>query len=124
MHAPSSPSTTPSLLVACLCAQWCGSCRDYRAVFDALAANGPAGARFRWIDIEDEARLMGAVDVEDFPTLLIVRDGAVCFFGPVTPHAATARALVDRAAHGALLDPAAGRGAAVAALAARLEAER
>ena len=24
-------------LVACLCAAWCGSCRDYRATFDALS---------------------------------------------------------------------------------------
>ena len=90
------------LTVACCCAAWCGTCRDYRVVFDALAAEFGAAAHFRWVDIEDEADLMGAVDVEDFPTLLIARGDVACFFGPVLPHAATARQLVQRALDDAL----------------------
>ena len=34
------------LLVACLCAEWCGSCRDYRATFAALAERFSADADF------------------------------------------------------------------------------
>ena len=30
--------TPPEFLIACLCAAWCGTCRDYRAGFDALRA--------------------------------------------------------------------------------------
>ena len=29
-------SQPPILDVVCLCAEWCGTCRDYRATFDAL----------------------------------------------------------------------------------------
>ena len=69
----------------CLCAEWCGTCREYREAFEALAASLPE-VRFRWLDIEDEADALGDIDVETFPTLVIGgRDGAVRFAGPVLP---------------------------------------
>jgi len=70
----------------CLCADWCGTCRDYRAVFDALALEHP-GVRFVWVDIEDEADVAGDLDVETFPTLLIAEGDAVRFLGPLLPQA-------------------------------------
>lgn len=88
-------------LVACLCAEWCGSCRDYRAVFDAVRASHP-GARFAWVDIEDHPEVLGPVDVENFPSLLIARGDDIAFFGTVTPHASTLNALVDRGLRGEL----------------------
>jgi thioredoxin 1 len=91
------------LLVACLCAAWCGTCNDYRAVFESLAAEQEAAAdRWVWVDIEDDEAVLGAIDVDDFPTLLIARGNAPCFFGPVMPHAQTARQLVQRARRGEL----------------------
>lgn len=99
---PGPPATDPPLLVACLCAAWCRTCDEYRPTFDALAAEFGAQAQFVWVDIEDCADTLGGVDVVDFPTLLITRGAAVCFFGPVLPHAQTARQLVRRAAQGAL----------------------
>ena len=93
---------TRPLLVACLCAEWCGSCRDYRPVFDALAADARPDTVFRWVDIEDEAELAGDIEVASFPTLLIARGGDVLFMGPVTPHAKTAAALIARARAGQL----------------------
>jgi thioredoxin 1 len=95
-------SESPPLLVACLCAEWCGSCRDYRAVFDSLATTAPPGTRFRWIDIEDEADLADGIEVENFPSLLIARGDEVLFIGPVTPHANSAVALIERASAGRL----------------------
>ena len=80
-----STDAAPEFLVACLCAAWCGTCRDYRAGFDALAARFPT-ARFLWLDVEDEADLLDDYDVDNFPTLLIQRDDAVLFFGPMLPH--------------------------------------
>lgn len=73
------------LLVICLCAEWCGTCRDYRPGFDALAAEFP-DARFRWLDIEDNADEMGDLDIENFPTLLIFHGQLVLFFGTMLPH--------------------------------------
>jgi thiol-disulfide isomerase/thioredoxin len=104
--APSPPA--PRLLVACLCAAWCGSCRDYRATFDALAAQFAAEADFAWVDIEDDADALGDLDIEDFPTLLIAAGDSTLFLGPVTPQPQTAERLVRGALEGELGSPAAG----------------
>ncbi|MGL4407614.1 thioredoxin family protein [Zoogloea sp.] len=83
MTAPHTPSDT--FLVACLCAAWCGTCREYRPGFEALAQRFPQ-ARFVWLDVEDDAELVDDYDVENFPTLLIQRGDMVLFFGTVLPH--------------------------------------
>lgn len=70
--------------VACLCAAWCDVCGNFRDSFGALAALHP-DMQFVWIDIEDEADLVGDVDVENFPTLLIQHGSRVAFFGTVEP---------------------------------------
>ena len=68
------------------CAQWCGVCREWRSAFDAVQV-AHAQDSFAWIDVEDEAGLMGDIDVETFPTLLVGRVGKVLFFGAVLPGA-------------------------------------
>ena len=110
---PSAPSTEP-LLVACLCAQWCRTCDAYRdtlaATRDAIRLGHPDRAmRFVWVDIEDESDLIGDLDIEDFPTLLLARGDEVLFFGPILPHAQTLDRLVRSALDSALppLDPSA-----------------
>jgi thioredoxin 1 len=80
-------------VVACLCAAWCGTCTSYRAAFDALAARHP-DKLFVWIDVEDEADVVGELDVENFPTLLLQRGDSVAFFGTTLPDAAIADRLV------------------------------
>ena len=70
----------------CLCAGWCGTCRDYRPLFDDLARAHPE-VRFEWVDIEDESEIAGDLDVETFPTLLIGRDRTALFLGPLLPQA-------------------------------------
>ena len=81
-------------IVACLCAAWCDVCRQFRPAFDALAARHP-GHRFVWVDIEDEADIVGDFDVEDFPTLLIQHADTVVFFGSVLPDAGQAQRLLQ-----------------------------
>ncbi len=71
-------------MIACLCAAWCGSCRDYEIAFAQLAARHP-DTRFIWIDIEDEAEVVGDFDVDNFPTLLIQHGTTVTFFGTIEP---------------------------------------
>ena len=81
-------------VVACLCAAWCGTCGSYRAAFEALAARHPEHA-FVWIDIEDEAEVVGDLDVENFPTLLLQRGDTVAFFGTVLPDPAIAERMLQ-----------------------------
>ncbi|MDQ6627096.1 MAG: thioredoxin family protein [Pseudomonadota bacterium] len=107
------------LLVACLCADWCGSCREYRPTFDALAERFARQARFVWLDVEDAADALGDPEIENFPTLLISRDGVPLFFGPVTPQPQTAERLVRGALAG---DFAPVRNSAAVELARRVEA--
>ncbi len=71
-------------VVACLCAGWCDVCKQYRAGFEALAAEHPE-ALFVWIDIEDQADLVGDLDVENFPTILIQHHDIVAFYGTMMP---------------------------------------
>src|SRR4051794_27592139 len=82
-HEPSEPSWR----VICLCAEWCGVCREWRDAF-AQSARDHANMQFAWVDVEDEADAMGDVDIETFPTLLIARGDQPVFLGPVQPSAA------------------------------------
>ena len=82
------------LLVACLCAEWCGTCRSYRTTFTELAARHPECC-FVWVDVEDHADALGDFDVENFPTLLVQRGSDVLFFGPVLPHAGVVEGLLS-----------------------------
>jgi thioredoxin 1 len=101
---PLRPAAETPLLVACLCARWCGTCGAYRAVFDTLGAELGAQAQFVWVDIEDQAETLGDVDVEDFPTLLVARGEALLFFGPLTPQPATLARLLRSALAGDLAE--------------------
>jgi len=76
----------PGWVVICLCAQWCGVCRQWRADFEQAAARHP-DARFAWVDVEDEADAMGDVEVETFPTVLVAHGEDVYFLGPIAPSA-------------------------------------
>ncbi len=80
--------------VVCLCAEWCGTCREYEATFAALQAAMP-GHRYRWVDIEDEADALGEIDVETFPTLMVASQGRVMFAGPVLPRLGDAQRLLE-----------------------------
>lgn len=72
-------------LVACLCADWCGTCREYQPGFEAMAARFPEAAFF-WVDIENHADWADDIDVENFPTLFVMQGDAIRFFGTMLPH--------------------------------------
>lgn len=83
-------------LVSCLCAQWCGSCREYRVEFDALCGrNARPSVSYVWVDVEDEPEVAGEVDVDNFPTLVIQRGADVLFCGPMVPDVRTLERLLD-----------------------------
>ncbi|AQR70337.1 thiol reductase thioredoxin [Janthinobacterium sp. LM6] len=84
----------PRWTVACLCALWCGTCGSYRATFEELAARHPDTV-FVWVDIEDQADVVGDLDIDNFPTLLIQHDDNVAFFGTVLPDGGLAHRMVQ-----------------------------
>ncbi|WP_034302567.1 thioredoxin family protein [Herbaspirillum sp. RV1423] len=81
-------------VVACLCAGWCGSCREYAVNFAAWAERSPQH-HFVWIDIEDQADLVGDLDIDNFPTLLMQRGSTVGFFGAMEPDTRQAERLLQ-----------------------------
>ncbi|MEJ5992606.1 thioredoxin family protein [Ramlibacter sp. PS3R-8] len=72
--------------VACLCAAWCGVCREWQPLFADQARAHPH-MRFAWVDVEDEDDAMGEVDIETFPTLLVARGSEVLYLAPIPPSA-------------------------------------
>ncbi|KAA3651508.1 MAG: thioredoxin [Proteobacteria bacterium] len=74
-------------LVACLCAEWCGTCREYRDGFAATGAQFPQAA-FLWVDIETHADWADEMDIENFPTLMVQQGDAVRFLGTMLPYPA------------------------------------
>lgn len=93
--------------IVVLCAAWCDTCRAFRTVFDRLAAQ-QEHTRFIWLDIEDQAALVGDIDVENFPTLAVFRGDVPVFFGVCLPQEAVIARLIK-----ALLREEPHRGAAV-----------
>jgi thioredoxin 1 len=112
-------SATPDQWVICLCAEWCGVCREWRDLFEQVAAEHPR-VRFAWVDVEDEADAMGEVDVETFPTLLVASGADALFLGPVQPSGAQFKRLLGNLLSEGGGAPAAG--AQAAALLKRLRA--
>ncbi|MFT4266625.1 MAG: thioredoxin family protein [Xenophilus sp.] len=82
---PTPPPVSDAPWVVCLCAEWCGTCRDYRPLMRQVAQAHPQ-MRFAWVDIEDHADLADDFDVETFPTLLVADAGGQRFLGPLLPN--------------------------------------
>ncbi len=70
--------------IVCLCADWCGVCREWRETFTAEAARHP-DLKFAWVDVEEEDEAMGEIDIETFPTVLAAHGSEVLFLGPMVP---------------------------------------
>ena len=104
-----SPADAPALqralaanafLVVGLCAAWCNTCTEFRDGFDELAS-ARSDATFVWLDIEDDADLAGDIDVENFPTIAIFKDGGLLHFGTSLPQQAIVARLLSSLSDGA-----------------------
>jgi thioredoxin reductase (NADPH) len=84
-----------SLLVVSLCAAWCGTCTEFREALERIATNRP-DVCFVWLDVEDDAELVGDIDVENFPTLGIFKERAPLHFGVSLPLEHVVSRLIDK----------------------------
>ncbi|MFN9708235.1 MAG: thioredoxin domain-containing protein [Burkholderiales bacterium] len=98
-----SEASSSSLLVMGLCAQWCGTCRNYQPLFDSVRSQFAGRARFLWVDIEDHADCLGSIEVENFPTLLMACPEEIRFFGVLLPHRNILEKTIEHALHGPLV---------------------
>jgi len=87
------------LLVVCFCAAWCDTCDGVRAALQRIAAADPT-AEYVWLDIEDDAALVGDIEIENFPTLAVYRDGEPVFFGVSPPQEGVIRRTLGAFASG------------------------
>lgn len=78
-------SATQKFSVVCLCAEWCGTCREYRPGFERVAARFPE-VGFVWLDIEDHAEHLGDLDIENFPTMVICCGASILYYGVMLPY--------------------------------------
>lgn len=86
-----TPPPEADLWVICLCAEWCHICRQMQAALEDDHRLSSM-VRWRWVDIEEHADLLGDLDVETFPTYLIGRNDEVLLYapGPTQPDAIVA----------------------------------
>lgn len=92
-------AATAPWLVVCLCADWCGVCKQYRPAFEALSAQHPA-MQFAWLDVEDEEEALGDLDITTFPTVLVAQGAQAVFLGPLLPQAGVLQRMLERFASG------------------------
>ena len=59
-------------------AEWCGPCRNFAPVYEAVAANHP-DAVFGKVDAEAELELAAAFEIRAIPTLLLFREQVQLF---------------------------------------------
>lgn len=90
------PNAADALWVVCLCAEWCGTCRDYRPLIEEVARAHPE-MRFAWVDVEDHSDIADEFDVETFPTILVAGRDGTRFLGPLLPHAETLSRMLSSA---------------------------
>jgi len=88
------PKIVREFAVVCFCAEWCGTCREYKEKFQGLEQYF-SDMDFFWIDIESSASWLTNFDPEDFPTILIQRNEYVLFYGPMLPHEQLLHRLLD-----------------------------
>lgn len=81
-------------MVVCFCADWCSTCREFRDLWHILAHHYE-GVMFRWIDVEDEPDWLGDIEIESFPTIVVIGDGTLRFAGGAVPNRMRLMQLID-----------------------------
>lgn len=85
---------TGKLWVVCLCAAWCGTCREMANTLAQLAADWPE-LIFISLDIERDSAFVDSLDIDDFPTFAIFKGKVLVHYGVSLPQPALIRRLIE-----------------------------
>jgi thioredoxin 1 len=92
MDSPTNLSSKCSLTVLIVCATWCGVCRDYKSVIELECEHEIKPV---WVDVDDFEALADDLSIETFPTIVILRDSGVLFFGSIDTKQGTLSGLLS-----------------------------
>ena len=81
-------------ILVCFCAGWCHACREYLPQLRELADSRP-DVHFFWVDIEEHGDMIGNLDINKFPTILIQRNNTVAFYSCIHPDARLAERILQ-----------------------------
>lgn len=81
-------------LVIVLCAAWCGTCNGFKEVAQSLGEHF-TNTLFIWLDVEDDADVVGDIDVMNFPSLAVFREGVAVHYGVSLPHQGVVKRLIS-----------------------------
>jgi thioredoxin 1 len=87
-----------SLTIIFLCAQWCDVCRAFSVLLQNHK-NQHTDFSYVWIDIEEQADRVDPIEINDFPTLLLLKNNAPIFFGSVRPELTSIIQLIETCRH-------------------------
>lgn len=70
-----------NLIILDFWATWCGPCRRFAPVFEAVASRHPEVV-FGKIDTEAEQELAAQFQIQSIPTLMVIKEGDIIFAQP------------------------------------------